>query len=155
MGKTMDFPLPPRAPESNCPESYGIHSSCHWSVVGTRTSFQGQRCCRRAPRGLKVPGLALDGTLQGGTWILGISLSPCEPQSTAALGHMIYIHYAIGQWWAREHLPKCNRHAERHCEGQNSSICLHFRPYTHGYGQFCILPGRGYMKLHKSFSIEK
>ena len=63
-GKIVDFPISPRTPESDCPGSYGIHTSCHRSVVGKRTSFQGQWRCRRAARGLKVPGLALFGTQQ-------------------------------------------------------------------------------------------
>ncbi len=66
--------------------------------------------------------LGTDGLLQGGMGKSEILLSAREPQSPTALGHMIYIHYAIGQWWAREHLPKCNRHAEWHCEDQKSFI---------------------------------
>ena len=53
-GPMGDSPICPRAPESNCPGSYDIHSIYHWSVVGTRTSSQVQSPCRAALRGPKV-----------------------------------------------------------------------------------------------------
>ncbi len=66
--------------------------------------------------------LGTDGLLQGGMGKSEILLSAREPQSPTAPGHMIYIHYVIGQWWAREHLPKCNHHVERHCDGPKYPI---------------------------------